>query len=163
MKRIYGLHLLADGYVNYRGTLEADPLITMVERLVPALGMRILVPPQATRIGFVPEHLQDDEDEGGWSVFSQITTSHISIQTWPLRSAFMLDIFSCKPFNAEYALKIVYDELNVKVWNTRIVERDDPTVSDQVPKCIVRKGTTGGFRHRCEEKEVEDDEEDTKP
>jgi S-adenosylmethionine decarboxylase len=162
MKRIYGLHLLADGYVKAERSLSPGHVVGVIEGLVPALGMQILVPPQATRVKCAPEHILDDEDDGGWSVFCQITTSHIALHGWPLRRAFMMDIFSCKPFNAQHALQMIYEDLGVQVWNTRIVEREDPTQSGTPPPCLVRRSQDGGFVARCKLQE-ELDEEDTKP
>jgi len=39
------------------------------------------------------------EDEGGISIQALISTSHITLHTWPARSAFMFDLVSCKSFD----------------------------------------------------------------
>jgi len=59
-------------------------------------------------------------------VVCQITTSHISLHGWPLRGAFMMDIFSCKDFDAEAALALVKEGLGVVNWNVTRVDRVDP-------------------------------------
>lgn len=41
------------------------------------------------------------EDEGGWSVHALLSTSHINLHAWPNRGFFMLDMVSCREFDAE--------------------------------------------------------------
>ncbi len=41
------------------------------------------------------------EDEGGLSCLALISTSHISLHLWPHREVFMLDVVSCREFDAE--------------------------------------------------------------
>jgi len=126
MNKIAGLHLLVDGYVRDGNTLNPDTICNLFDRLVEALKMQYLQPPMALRVPLDPDKLAGGEDEGGWSVVCQITTSHISLHGWPLRGAFMMDIFSCKDFDAEAALALVKEGLGVVNWNVTRVDRVDP-------------------------------------
>ena len=126
MRAIAGLHLLIDGYVRDGNTLNPDTLTTLFDRLVQTLGMEYLQRPQAIRVPTDPRKLETHEDEGGWSVICQITTSHISLHGWPLRGAFMMDIFSCLDFDADAACAVVKEALDVREWNVQAIRRTDP-------------------------------------
>lgn len=83
-------------------------------KLVKALEMKMLGKPVSHWVPTDPSKLDTDEDDGGWSIFVQITTSHIAVHAWPLRRAFMMDIFSCKPFSLSRAELLVKEELGVE-------------------------------------------------
>lgn len=126
MRQISGTHLLIDGYVEDDKTLEPEAICDLFDRLVEALDMEYLQRPTAMRVSLDPSKLSSDEDEGGWSVIAQITTSHIAIHTWPLRSAFSMDVFSCKEFNADAAKALIYDTLRVDTACSQVIERRGP-------------------------------------
>ena len=129
MKTITGTHLLIDGYVRDGKSLNPDTICNLFDRLVGALQMKYLQPPMAVRVPLDPRKLESSDDEGGWSVICQITTSHISLHGWPMRGAFMMDIFSCKPFDASAAQDLVREILGVVNWNVKVVDRQDPNES----------------------------------
>jgi S-adenosylmethionine decarboxylase len=127
MKHIEGRHLIIDAYVRDGSVLEnPDALCHMFDALVDELGMEYLQRPAAYRVPTKPERLQNDEDDGGWSVICQITTSHIALHGWPLREAFMMDVFSCHDFDVEAAQRIIWEHLGVTEANVRDVHRTDP-------------------------------------
>ena len=126
MKTIGGLHLLIDGYVRDGNILNPDTLTGLFDRLVETLEMQYLQRPLALRVPMDPRKLETTDDEGGWSVICQITTSHISLHGWPLRGAFMMDIFSCLDFDTEKAQAVVKQTLDVTTWNVRQIRRRDP-------------------------------------
>lgn len=126
MKKISGVHLLIDGYVRDGKTLNPDTICNMFDRLVETLNMQYLQRPTAIRVAMDPAKLQTGEDEGGWSVICQITTSHISLHGWPLRGAFMMDIFSCCDFNPDAARRVVEETLGVIEANVQLIKRYDP-------------------------------------
>ena len=126
MKTIAGLHLLIDGYVRDGNILNPDTLTSLFDRLVEALGMQYLQRPTAIRVPLDPDKLETHEDEGGWSVICQITTSHISLHGWPMRGAFMMDIFSCIDFDVDAASAVVKEALDVSQWNVQQIRRRDP-------------------------------------
>jgi len=126
MRRIYGLHLIMDGYVAETRALEPQNVVSMFDAVVSVLDMRYLTAPEVARVDLDPVRLASDEAEGGWSIYAQITTSHIAFHGWPLRKAFMMDVFSCKPFDAALAEHVIRKELGVVDANVIRVERADP-------------------------------------
>ena len=71
--------------------------------LVELLGMRLLGAPhlyevetEIAKLGVEPF-----EDEGGVTGICVLSTSHCSIHTWPLRPFFVMDVYSCRDFDAD--------------------------------------------------------------
>jgi len=126
MNKISGLHLLIDGYVRDGNVLNPDTICTLFDRLVDTLNMQYLQRPTAIRVPIDPDKLSTDEDEGGWSVICQITTSHISLHGWPMRGAFMMDVFSCRPFAPDAAERVIREVLDVTDAHVQVIERRDP-------------------------------------
>lgn len=126
MKTISGVHLLIDGYVRDGVVLNPETLCTLFDRLVEVLKMQYLQRPIAMRVPLEPDKLETGEDEGGWSVICQITTSHISLHGWPLRGAFMMDIFSCCDFDPSLAERVVRETLGVTEYHSQVILRGDP-------------------------------------
>lgn len=126
MTEIKGNHLTLDGYVRDSASLAEDKLDELVRDLVGVLGMELLGEPVCRRVELEPAKLKTKEDEGGHTLFALITTSHIAFHVWPLRKAFMADVFSCKPFDAEKALSVCRQRLDCVVTSSRLIYRDDP-------------------------------------
>lgn len=127
MKTIAGWHLIVDGYVRDPRALNSpEHLVSMMDALVDALSMQYLQRPQCMRVQQDPRKLSTDADDGGWSVVCQITTSHIAIHTWPLRCAFMMDVFSCRPFDGAVAKNVVFEQLGVEEAVCTFTERKGP-------------------------------------
>jgi len=127
MKKIFGLHLLIDGFVHDGKTLHPDYIYDLFDKLVKELKMQYLQKPIVMRVPLDESKLHTDDDEGGYSGICQITTSHISLHGWPLRKAFMMDIFSCKDFDHKRAEQIVLKTLCVNSFNSHLVKRNGPT------------------------------------
>lgn len=127
MKSIFGRHLLIDAYIE-DGSLLDNPkiLCDVFDELVSNLGMQYLQRPTAIRVDCDPNALQTDDDDGGWSVACQITTSHIALHGWPQRNAFMMDIFSCHDFDVDLAKRLVWDRLGITHANVHDIHRTDP-------------------------------------
>ncbi len=91
--------------------LANESLLTdVIEDIIAAIGMRPLDKPLAVNVPLAIEKLGQEpfEDEGGISVLRLLSTSHIAIHTWPLRSEFHLDVYSCR----EFAPEVVYEMLD---------------------------------------------------
>lgn len=75
---------------------------TLVE-LVDVLGMRVLGVPHMYEVETEIEKLgvEPFEDEGGVTGVCVLSTSHCAIHTWPLRSFFVMDVYSCRDFDPE--------------------------------------------------------------
>jgi S-adenosylmethionine decarboxylase len=64
------------------------------------------------------------EDEGGVTGICVLSTSHCSIHTWPLRPFFVLDVYSCRDFDAS-----IVDDLIAKHFGAYHVQTTDVTAS----------------------------------
>jgi len=126
MRTISGTHVLIDGYVRDGKSLNPDTICTLFDRLVGTLKMEYLQRPTAIRVPMDPDKIDSEDDEGGWSVICQITTSHISLHGWPMRGAFMMDIFSCCPFDTKAARREVNELLDVTDARMQVIQRTDP-------------------------------------
>ncbi len=114
VSRSVGRHLLIDGFCRESAPLgDASKLESLFRRLVGTLDMEILVPPVTREVPLDPAKLATGSDEGGITSFCVITTSHVSIHTWPLRRFFSMDVYSCKDFDTEAALAVIREELGV--------------------------------------------------
>jgi S-adenosylmethionine decarboxylase len=97
----HGRHIKVLG----KGSPDALRSVTGVKEfltdLVYALGMRPLGP---THMYEVEEEIKNlgvepFEDEGGVTGVCVLSTSHCAIHTWPLRSFFVMDVYSCRDFD----------------------------------------------------------------
>lgn len=80
---------------------DAKNVESMLVDLIDVLGMRMLdkahmyeVETEISKLGVEPF-----EDEGGVTGICVLSTSHCSIHTWPLRSFFVMDVYSCRDFD----------------------------------------------------------------
>lgn len=133
MREIRGVHVIVDGYVADAKVFDATTMREMFDKLVSALKMQYLTPPLCCDVPLEEGKLNTEEDEGGRSWFCQITTSHIALHGWPLRKAFMMDIFSCKPFDTALAMSILREHLNLTAWSMYVLDRFDPNLQDRGP------------------------------
>lgn len=127
MEAIAGRHLIVDAYVE-NGNVLNDPakLCELFDELVAALDMQYLQRPAAVRVPTDPSKIQSQEDDGGWSVVCQITTSHIALHSWPLRRAVMMDVFSCHDFDVELAKRVIWEHLGIATACVHDILRTDP-------------------------------------
>jgi S-adenosylmethionine decarboxylase len=93
---------------------DAKNVETMLVDLIDVLGMRILdkahmyeVETEIAKLGVEPF-----EDEGGVTGVCVLSTSHCSIHTWPLRPFFVMDVYSCRDFDASNVEKLLADRLD---------------------------------------------------
>ena len=49
------------------------------------------------------------EDEGGVTGIGVLSTSHCAVHTWPLRSFFVMDVYSCRDFDVDIVRAMVGD------------------------------------------------------
>ena len=94
----FGPHLMLDGYGCDKAKLQDLNLVYRILDELPArIGMTKIMPPYVFKYsGLRPE-------DWGLSGFVLIAESHISIHTFPEKNFVSVDIFSCKPFDAEFA------------------------------------------------------------
>jgi S-adenosylmethionine/arginine decarboxylase-like enzyme len=124
-----GYHLIMDAVVvpSMADKLN-DPVFldSFFRDLIPVLKMEILEEPRFKVVPFIPGNLESDSDEGGVTGTCLITTSHVSIHTWPLRRKFSMDVFSCKEFSRQEAEEFICKSLGVSQKWVHWVERNWP-------------------------------------
>lgn len=95
--------------------------------LVRLLDMEVLVAPTFKVVPLDPAKMESTlADDGGVTGTCIITTSHISIHTWPLRHRFALDVFSCKEFSSSAADDFLRSRFNVKIRSSHWIVRHWP-------------------------------------
>lgn len=131
MQDLYaGWHLTFDGLVYPEHSFNLNN-VEFLERnflgLVKFLDMEILVPPQFKTVPLNEDGLDHEyRDDGGITGTCIITTSHLSIHTWPLRHRFSLDIFSCKSFQKESTIEYIKNNFFVRKLSTNWIIRQWP-------------------------------------
>lgn len=116
----HGKHIKVVGYANPDRLGAAFLVEAFLSNVVHALGMRMLGSPQIHDVAIDIQKLSVEpfEDEGGITGVAVLSTSHVSIHTWPLRKFFVLDVYSCRDFEAGVVLDVArthFDNLNVRV------------------------------------------------
>jgi len=124
-----GWHLLFDAFVDPEHAERLDDaefLERLFRDLVEVLDMEILGEPAFKKIPCDPSRLDTEHDEGGVTGTVIVTTSHLSIHTWPLRKRFCLDVFSCKQFDHLAVERLVRARLRVERRSSRWIPRTWP-------------------------------------
>ena len=108
------MHLVIDGFGGDQDRMWDTQLVrTFLDELPSSLGMTKICEPQVLRYD------APDDQDSGVSGFVIIAESHISIHTFPHRDYANVDVFSCKPFDNERALrdvKALFLFQEVKTW-----------------------------------------------
>ena len=93
-----GRHIKAVGRGAPASLQDREQVRRLLETLVERLEMQALAPVSIVeveerihRLGRVPF-----EDERGVTGFVLLSTSHCAVHTWPLRSRYVLDVYSCR-------------------------------------------------------------------
>jgi S-adenosylmethionine decarboxylase len=97
----HGRHIKVLGKASADALRSVASVREFLTDLVFELGMR---PLGDTHMYEVEEEIQKlgvepFEDEGGVTGICVLSTSHCAIHTWPLRSFFVMDIYSCRDFD----------------------------------------------------------------
>ena len=98
----YGIHIDGNGKFNMDNYEALNKLIYDVAK---ASGMNI--------INVSTNHVFNNTPNDGYSVLALITTSHISIHTWPAYNYFMFDLVSCKPFDQNAILRVLAEYISM--------------------------------------------------
>jgi len=112
------MHLIIDGFGANRKMLESEELIYQLLDDYPSqIGMTKVAKPQVFRyVGSKPE-------DWGISGFVIIAESHISIHTFPERRYVNIDIFSCKDFDPEQAIRELKARFELPELKTCLLNR----------------------------------------
>jgi len=120
MKNTYGFgqHLMIDGYgCNRKKLMDMKLLYDFLDTYPSEMKMTKVMPPYVFSC-------EDKKPENwGYSGFVIIAESHISIHTFPEKNYLSLDIFSCKAFDIQKAIKHVVELFEIKEKEIRVLDR----------------------------------------
>jgi S-adenosylmethionine decarboxylase len=97
----HGQHIKVVGTACPDRLRDVAGVTRFLTELVEALGMRCLAQPHTYEVREEIRKLgvEPFEDEGGVTGIAVLSTSHCAIHTWPLRSCFVMDVYSCRDFD----------------------------------------------------------------
>jgi len=127
------MHLIIDGYGNKSKFMEDEEFIYQLLDSYPSqIGMTKISAP------FVFRYVGSKPEDWGISGFVFIAESHISIHTFAERCYVNIDVFSCKDFNAEQAIKGFKDKFQLTRLTSRLINRDwnvtELAGADEIPQ-----------------------------
>lgn len=112
------MHLVIDGYGGDPAKMQDEDFTYQILDSYPSqIGMTKIAPPQVTR------YIGSKAEDWGISGFVLIAESHISIHTFPERSYINIDIFSCKEFDAEQAVRDFQQKFELTEVRSYILNR----------------------------------------
>jgi len=115
------MHLIIDGYSSNQKILrDEDFLQKWLESYPAKIGMTRISPPHVLR--YTGPVLED----WGISGFVFIAESHIGIHTFVERNYINIDIFSCKDFDTEKAIKDFQEGFQMFKLRTCLIDREWP-------------------------------------
>jgi len=146
---MFGPHLALDCYHCDRAMLEDLALVyETLDECPDHIGMTKIMPPYVFRYsGKVPE-------DWGVSGVVLIAESHISVHTFPDKAFMSVDIFSCKCFDVERAIRYMVERFQVGRYEHQVLDRgrhfpkDEETVTTVIGRQRLISGARGLVRHR---------------
>lgn len=111
-----GRHLIVTGFVHreFREKINDEKYLTdVLHHLIGVVDMQILLPAQMVKVDLKPEDASTPRDCGGVTGFAVLSTSHVSIHTWPLHDRFSFDIYSCQDFDPHKVVAVLQDRLGL--------------------------------------------------
>ena len=128
----FGLHVTIDASGCSKAKLMSVPLVyDILNKLPEKIGMTKMTLP------YVAKWLDKFADgTPGMSGFVMIAESHISIHTFPDQDYVFMDIFSCREFETEKAIKYLLGAFDAKKHEIRIQKRglDFPSKEHKHPR-----------------------------
>jgi S-adenosylmethionine decarboxylase len=122
----FGPHLTLDlNHCNPEKLSDFDLVFDILDRLPEMIGMTKITQPYVFKYsGLFPE-------DKGITGFVVIAESHISIHTFQEKNYVFIDLFSCKPFNYEFAQQYLIDVFESKKPTVNVLMRgyDFPRVT----------------------------------
>ena len=115
----FGLHVTIDASGCNKRKLPSVTLVYDILNKLPAkIGMTKMTLPYVVK--WMDKFASGTE---GVSGFVMIAESHISIHTFPDQDYVFMDIFSCKQFDAEKAIKFLVDAFEATKYERHILKR----------------------------------------
>jgi len=129
---MFGPHLMLDCYGCDENKLkDLEFVLKFLDDLPNLIDMHKISEPHAISYPGKP----DSFDKGGISALVIIAESHISIHTFPSYNYMNVDIFSCKNFDVEKAVKFIIKSFNVKKFEKKLLNRG-LEFPKEIPKAI---------------------------
>jgi S-adenosylmethionine decarboxylase len=115
------MHLIIDGYSSNQKILRDEEFLRKwLENYPGRIGMTRISPPHIIR--YVGPVLED----WGISGFVFIAESHIAIHTFVEQNYINIDVFSCKDFDTEKAIKDFREGFQLVKLRTCLIDREWP-------------------------------------
>ena len=118
MNQTLGKHLIIDGSdCNYQTLCNVELVRSFLDSLPEQIDMKKILP----ALSFPWTDCQPEE----WGVtgFVLISTSHITIHTFPEKRFLFADCFSCKAFNEKRVMGLFVETFGIKHLETRTIDR----------------------------------------
>jgi len=116
--REFGQHLMVDAsFCNRKKLTDQGLVYDILNNLPNKLGMTKMTLPHAVK------WLDPGATIPGISGFVMIAESHISIHTFPEKDYVFIDVFSCKGFDVENAVKLLVSAFGAKKYTKKIINR----------------------------------------
>lgn len=113
------MHLIIDAYGHNGNILRSEGFIYRLLDEYPArIGMTKIAEPRVIR------YREGNPRDWGISGFVFIAESHISIHTFSQRNYVNVDVFSCKDFDADLAIKDIKERLELGEMRIHLLNRD---------------------------------------
>lgn len=113
-----GMHLILDGFCQDSLAIgNLNKVHSFLDEFPEEMSMTKVLPP------YVFQYQSSSPQDSGISGIVIIAESHISIHTFPARKYVSVDIFSCKPFDAEKAVQRLIDYFNLVEYNYQVFDR----------------------------------------
>ncbi|MGQ9473530.1 MAG: S-adenosylmethionine decarboxylase [Candidatus Caldatribacteriaceae bacterium] len=113
-----GIHLVLDGYTQDTGAIgDLDRVRDFLDNFPVHMGMTKVTDP------YVFQYQGGSPQEGGISGIVIIAESHISIHTFPVQGYLSVDIFSCKPFDVEEAVRELAQYFHLTEFYHQVFDR----------------------------------------
>ena len=131
--QIFGPHLTLDlNHCNPAKLNDFDLIYDTLDRLPDMIGMTKITQPYVLKYsGLVPE-------DKGITGFVVIAESHISVHTFQDKNYCFIDLFSCKPFEYEFARDFLIEVFESKQPSVNVIMR-----GHDFPRSVALGGQAG--------------------
>ena len=114
----FGQHLMVDGYGgNYEKLATLELIYQFLDSYPEEIRMTKIMPP------YVFKYCGSKPEDWGLSGVVLIAESHISVHTFPEKRYLSVDIFSCKEFDAEQAVKTIREIFELERVEINLLDR----------------------------------------
>jgi len=112
------MHVIVDGFGgSYQELTDFNRIFDLLSGYPDEIGMTKIMPP------YVFKYHGKRPEDWGISGFVLIAESHISMHTFPEKGYINIDIFSCKEFDADDAIRYMKERFGLDRVECRILER----------------------------------------